>query len=430
MLGVDFGKLRQRLGLLERRLEAWQRGEPTSVSDTLTPVRHAAESALERPSGPSHPNAREWSAAFQEFGRRLIEAGDRDPQTSALTELGVFLSHPTTEPADQRRLRAGVEALLEVVGLQTEIAVEDARRQTRRRASVDLVLASFQDVLANRRPSIEALETLADELLNESVAGPIELDFAPDESASRNLALQTLATAKLAAFLAAREPAGARTPRMLVAVLLMDAPLLDALGLPESAAEERRRTHGRDAAQLLAHLGLFDVTLLAAVERHHAPLTAPVKSKGGQESSPIQRLLAVAAAYVDNRWKSPDRAPGDPRQALRAVLLDAERGALDLDVALRLLEIGFFPLGTLVELATGEWAEVVATHRVGADLGVAALPVVRIRRTAGGDKPIRPEYRNLALLPGARIVRELEPSEARKLATDRSARHSFPSTAR
>jgi len=137
--------------------------------------------------------------------------------------------------------------------------------------------------------------------------------------------------------------------------------------------------------------------------------TPPVK---GHDHSTETRLLCVAAAYMDHRWPNPDFELADPRRALREVLIEAESGKLDLALAFRLLDVSFYPLGTLVELSGGEWAEVVATQRIASDLELASLPIVRVLRDSEGGHVGEPIFWNLAQRKGCRVVRVL-PSASR-----------------
>ena len=107
---------------------------------------------------------------------------------------------------------------------------------------------------------------------------------------------------------------------------------------------------------------------------------------------------------------TPSWVEEDPEPGLATVVLDPE-------MAFRLLELGFHPLGTLVELAGGEWAEVIATHRIAGDATLASLPIVRLRRLANGTFCSGFVAWNLAQCPAARIARALTSEEAAILPT-------------
>jgi hypothetical protein len=96
-------------------------------------------------------------------------------------------------------------------------------------------------------------------------------------------------------------------------------------------------------------------------------------------------------------------------------LLQAEQNKLDRFHAEKLLQLSFYPAGTVVELADGALAVVIATHQHRHDLNMPARPVLALltdgrRRTLPAPCPI-----DLAEGEGRSIVRSLPPGEGRAL---------------
>jgi hypothetical protein len=347
MLGLDLGRLRQRLGLLQRRLEGLERGAPASVSNT---VPHATESA--------------WSSP---------------PIDDAV---------PDHRDADLR-IQAGC------------------------------ILAAQRNVLAGKRPDFESLEIVAKSLIADvDRRNGFVLASVPTADAPLNRAFASLELGRLTAFLLAfDEKLQASRMPLIVAALLADSPLLESIGLDDSVARERWFGHGEVAAKLLEKSDWFSKNVLDAVGNHHATLDgADRRRKATRPINVESRLLAVSGAYLEHRWPRPDAEPADPRRALREVLVEAESGKLDLAIAFRLLDVSFYPAATLVELSGGEWAEVVATQRIGSDLELASLPIVRLLRDGRGARIAEPIFWNLAQRQGSRVVRTLSSKELARAA--------------
>jgi hypothetical protein len=338
MLGIDLGRLRQRLGLLQRRLEGLERGAPPSVSNTV-------------------PHATETSLALS------IAASAGSPAT-----------------------RADAECV----------------------AQVEAILTAQRTLLKGRRPDVASLEEIARSLVADvERRGGLLMAPVPTSDPAFNRARHSLEFGRATAFLAVRDERLQSTAVPLIAAsLLADATLLNMIGLEETVAREQAIEHGEEAARLLHRTGSLAPSLVEAVAYHHARLDGSgAPSVRSQDFSAEARLLTVAAAYLDQRWPRTNDRLADPRRALREVLLEAESAKLDLSVAFRLLDVSFYPMGTVVELSGGETAEVVATQRITSDLELASLPIVRLLRDSDGAGVDEPIYWNLAQRPGSRIVR-------------------------
>jgi hypothetical protein len=343
MLGIDLGRLRQRLGLLQRRLEGLERGAPASISNT---VPHATEAA--------------W---------RSIESTE--------------IKHSDTASGDRQ--------------------LEHARN----------ILAAQRDLLKGKRPDIDGLEAISRFLIEDlEWHGGLTSAPTPTDDPALNRARFSLELGRVVAFLALAEERVQSTMTMLVAAaLLADAKLLEMIGLADTVAREQSASHGEEAARQIEKIGRFPKNVVQAVARHHARLDGSgTPAIRAVDQTVETRLLAVAAAYLEQRWPKPDSPPVDSRRALREVLIEAESGELDLTITFRLLDVSFYPKGTLVELSGGEWAEVVATQKIVSDLELASLPIVRIFRDSEGRRVNEPIFWNLAQKKGCRVVRTLPAS--------------------
>jgi hypothetical protein len=86
----------------------------------------------------------------------------------------------------------------------------------------------------------------------------------------------------------------------------------------------------------------------------------------------------------------------------------ADRGGLDRFAAEKLLALGLYPAGTVVELADGSTAVVLAPHDPRNALHAAARPLVALLADRHGRPLPNPRFLDLAGT-GAPVVRTLEP---------------------
>jgi hypothetical protein len=270
-------------------------------------------------------------------------------------------------------------------------------------------LTAQRDLLKGKRPDVDALESVARSLIDDVKRhGGLFLRPAPSNDAEMNRARFSLELGRVVAFLSVSDEKLQSSTSLVAASLVADAHWLEMIGLPDAVAREQSASHGESAARHLERTGRFAKAVVKAVAHHHGRLDGsgipPIRA--GDHAAET-RLLAVAAAYLDQRWPNPDAPLLDSRRALREVLIEAESGKLDLTVAFRLLDVSFYPLGTLVELSGGEQAEVVATQRIVSDIELASLPIVRIVRDSEGRRVAEPIYWNLAQKKGCRVVRTL-----------------------
>ena len=190
---------------------------------------------------------------------------------------------------------------------------------------------------------------------------------------------------------------------------------------PEALTADERRvveSHTKYGAELL--LWLFPTIagpLAAAVATHHerADGTGYPNGLTGDDLPALGRLLRVADVYAALGEERPHRPASDPRAALTEVLLLAEQGQIDRDFAEYLLNLSFYPVGTLVELTDGRVGTVVANHPNRLDPRSPGRPVVAVLIDADGALLPRAEHVDLAAADRGSIVRGVPADRARDL---------------
>jgi HD-GYP domain-containing protein (c-di-GMP phosphodiesterase class II) len=194
----------------------------------------------------------------------------------------------------------------------------------------------------------------------------------------------------------------------------------DVLSQPGPLDDDQRRAvegHTRTGADLAARLWPAAGWLADAVLGHHERLDGTGYPGGLRDAqvSALNRLLAVCDVYAALCVPRPYRPARETRTALTDTLLLAEQGVLDRFHAERLLALSFYPAGSVVELADGALALVVATPLGRGDLNNPARPVVALLTDAQGRPLPAARYVDLAQVEGRSIVRSLSPAERRRL---------------
>jgi HD-GYP domain-containing protein (c-di-GMP phosphodiesterase class II) len=184
--------------------------------------------------------------------------------------------------------------------------------------------------------------------------------------------------------------------------------------------DEARRlieAHCRVGAGLAARLLPNGSWLAEAVAAHHERLDGTGYPDGLRELqlSSLVRLLAVCDVYTALCSPRPHRPARETRTALTDTLLLAEQGKLDRVQAEHLLQLSFYPAGTVVELAEGNVAVVLATHGTYRDLNAPSRPVLAVLTDRQGRPLALPRYVDLGQCEGHSIVRTLAPEERRRV---------------
>jgi hypothetical protein len=133
-------------------------------------------------------------------------------------------------------------------------------------------------------------------------------------------------------------------------------------------------------AEWLAGQQFIPQDVLAAAEKrllcqHHPD---PTQARACSSLPPETQRLAVAGFYCERLYSLPNRPRLAPHDAAQQVVQQAERLFASKEVNLFLQRIGYFPLGSLVELSTGALALVVRQNR-----NALLKPVIQLLDSSG-----------------------------------------------
>jgi len=393
-----------------------------------------------------------WPSRLTVRGRRLLERGrdlvhrlrdlsddpllsrdDTDPldvrfrETASMTDTALRMVQAFPDaPSAQIRLCDGLEAILDVVDTRLASLAAAVAQRRRETTWVDRLADLLTRLDAGRLVDIQPFLTLAEEVLAEAQDGAcLRFLHAGPEQPARFIAAHSLTVAQVVARIVRQDPdLRGRPLEPLLAALLHDVGMLrvpaDILAQPAPLADDQRRAveaHTRTGADLAARLWPAAGWLADAVLGHHERLDGTGYPGGLRDAQvpPINRLLAVCEVYAALCLPRPYRPARETRTAMTDTLLLAEQGVLDRFHAERLLALSFYPAGSVVELADGAVALVVATPLARGDLNNPARPVVVVLTDAHGRQLPAPHYVDLAQVEGRSIVRSLSPAERRRV---------------
>ncbi len=359
--------------------------------------------------------------------------GEDDPlgvlyrETVAMTDtvLRTVQAFPEA-PSAQIRLCEGLEAILNVVAerLTALTAAVAARRRERGRTGA---LADLLSALASGRPvEMAALTALAQAVLDDAQHGlPLRWLSCPAQEPATFVAAHGLVTAQVIARVTRHDPDWrARPLEPVLAALVHDVGMLrvpaEILAKPGPLDDAERRAveaHAALGAEALSRLPPEMLWLAEAAANHHERLDGTGYPAGLRDLQlkPLVRLLAVCDSYAALASPRPHRSAQDTRTALTDTLLAAEKGALDRQLAERLLPLSFYPAGTAVELTDGAKGVVVATHAGRRELAAPARPVVALVADERGQLLPAPAHVDLSECEGRSVLRSLQPGERREL---------------
>jgi hypothetical protein len=326
----------------------------------------------------------------------------------------------------QLRLCEGLEGMLAVVAehiAQLADAAADARLE---RSLVQRVEELLTTIAARRPLALDAFRSVADAVLAEvEDCRPLRFPGSRGLTPAAQVAAHSLTTARVVARVVRADPAMRRNRvNPVIAALLHDVGMLampdEVLTATGALTEEQRkilRGHTRAGAALLTHHFAREAWLIEAAANHHERLNGqgyPNNLKQGRINT-LSRLIAVCDVYAALASARPWRAALDPRTALTDTLLMAERDELDRKHAERLLQLSFYPVGSVVELADGAVGVVVAAHTGRFDLNTPARPVIMML-TDSENRPLAiPRPIDLAQTEHRGVVRTLSPEQRREL---------------
>jgi len=201
----------------------------------------------------------------------------------------------------------------------------------------------------------------------------------------------------------------------------VDPVMLAQPGPLDDAQRRALEAHTCAGADILTRLLPGGAWLAEAAGGHHERLDGTGYPAGlrDQQIAPLTRLVAVCDVYAALCSPRPHRPGLDTRTALTDTLLLAEQGNLDRFQAERLLQLSFYPVGSVVELSDGAVGLVVATHLSRRDLNTPARPVLALLTDGDGLPVPRPHHVDLAQCVSRSIVRTLPRIERSELLAGR-----------
>ncbi|NMM80419.1 phosphohydrolase [Acidovorax sp. SRB_14] len=226
--------------------------------------------------------------------------------------------------------------------------------------TLELLLPALPDQKAGFAPRIHALATEILELA--ALDTDIALFMAVRQDQARHLRYgysHSVYTALLALLMAQRLGwTPERILQLTQAALTMNASIAELQGhmahqdhpvLDRQRA--RIRQHPHDSAALLERAGITDAGWLAAVRQHHEQVGGggyPTGAAAVDEPAQVLRMADVFMARISPRTL---RAPLSIQEAARQMFRDDQGGPLSMAV---IKEMGIYPPGDLVQLASGE----------------------------------------------------------------------------
>jgi HD-GYP domain-containing protein (c-di-GMP phosphodiesterase class II) len=417
--------------------------------DLLVQLRSLADDFVEAPVADEAPAGRPAPDPLAVFYRETLAMTD--------TTLRTVQAFPDA-PSAQLRLCDGLEAFHGVIAQRVAVlgeAVARRRREAERVARLgDLLPALHAGTGLDVKPYVALAEALLEEAEQDA---PLRFLYEGPEPPARFVACHSLSVAQVVArvvrgdpewrgrtlepvlaalvhdagmldvpaeVLAQPGPLRGRTLEPVLAALVHDAGMLDVpaevLAQPGPLGVVQRRHvegHARAGAALAARLLPDGPWLAEAVAGHHERMDGTGYPGGlrALQVAALPRLLAVCDVYAALCAPRPHRPAREPRTALTDTLLLAEQGALDRNHAERLLELSFYPVGSVVELADGAVGVVVATPAPRRDLSAPGRPVLAVLADALGRPLPLPQHLDLAHCESRSIVRSLSHAERRDL---------------
>jgi HD-GYP domain-containing protein (c-di-GMP phosphodiesterase class II) len=352
-------------------------------------------------------------------------------ETTVLAEAAFRLvTQLPDSPGGQMQMCEGIEALMASVS-QRLGSLAQALRQQRTEQQRLMLLAGFLDALEAGSPvDLNALTELSEALLDEAAeCAPLRFYHAPPPAADRTwvtrlVAGHGLSVAQVMARLVRHEPeTRGRAVEAVLAALLHDAGMLrvppEILAQAGPLDDDGKRAverHCHEGGELVGRLLPGSAWLIEAAKHHHERLDGTGYPDGlrGSQLSAVTRLLAVCDVYAAGCQARAHRGPRDTRTALTDALLLADQEKLDRRFAERLLQLSFYPVGSVVEMADGALAGVVAASSNLHDLHAPARPVVALLTDSHGRFLPSPRYLDLSHSDTHSVVRTLVPAERRQ----------------
>jgi HD-GYP domain-containing protein (c-di-GMP phosphodiesterase class II) len=362
----------------------------------------------------------------------LLQADEASPlagryrETVAMTDtvLRTVQAFPNA-PSAQLPMCEGLEVILEIVadrlgGICSLVA--EQRRDLGWAETLTELLTGLND---GGLPAVKPWVLLAESILNDAQEGaPLRL-FRSSPEPAESVAAHSLNVAQVVARVV-RHDADFRGRALdpVLAALVHDAGMLNVPASIFTHAgaldDDQRRAvekHALIGAELALRLLPNASWMTEAAAGHHERLDGTGYPGGLRETQigTITRLIAVCDVYAALCSSRAHRPALESRTALTDTLLLADKGVLDRFQAERLLQLSFYPVGTVVELADGAVGLVVATHQGRRDLNSPARPVLALLTDSQRKTLPEPRHVDLAECEGRSILRALPAQERRTL---------------
>jgi HD-GYP domain-containing protein (c-di-GMP phosphodiesterase class II) len=352
---------------------------------------------------------------------------NRYQETVAMAETALRMVQAFPDaPSAQLRLCAGLEAILGVTAERVAAIASAVQQRQCATAQLDTLDHLLTALHAGQALDIQAFVNLAEAILAEAQEGAALRFLSADaRQPARFVASHSLTVAQVIARVTPHDPDFRGQPlEPVLAALLHDVGMLavspDILAHAGTMDDQQKRAieaHTTVGAELMTRLLPTGAWLAEAAGGHHERLDGTGYPSGARDAriAPLTRLLSLCDTYAALCTPRPYRPARDTRTALVDTLMLAEQGALDRSLAERLLQLSFYPVGSVVELADGAVGVVVATHLGRRDLNSPARPVVAVLTDTQGQPLPTPRHLDLAMSAHQSIVRTLPAHERHEL---------------
>lgn len=356
-------------------------------------------------------------------------------ETAAMTEAAVryALSFPDSA-TEQMRLCEGLEAIIEAAqrrfGLLVS-ALESHRVDVSRCDQLARFLAALDHTDSLVEP--EPLYAIVQDLMAQDASKPMRFLYTPPHvtqaylggpelpAPARFIAAHALNCAKVAVRTLRNDVDWrGKLHEVVLACLLQDIGMLrvDPVVLQQAkplTIDQKRylEAHCRYGAEVVMNRLPMLGGLVEAIAAHHERGDGtgyPLALKHAQVS-PLARMISVLDIYAAMNAPRPHRAAYDSRTALTEVMLLADSGKLDRLSAEKLLQMGFYPTGTVVELTDGSTGVVLNTRDPRQALALANKPMMSLLADESGQAYPTPKFIDLAETETLSVVRALPKHE-------------------
>ncbi|HLW67599.1 MAG TPA: HD domain-containing phosphohydrolase [Gemmataceae bacterium] len=352
---------------------------------------------------------------------------DNFRETAAMTESAFRLVQVFPDnPSAQLRLSDGLESIIQAITDRVTMLSDGVGLRRSELDRRDLLAEFLMRLKDGNSPSKDAFMSLAESILTEAHHGtPMRFLHAPVSHPAAFVACHSITVARIAERMLRHDPDWLQHALDVVAAaLLKDVGMLkvspEILGETDSLSEEQKHQvemHAKAGAELVAKYLPDMAGLYESIIGHHERLDGTGYPNRLQEKqiSALPRLLAIADIYSALCSPRPHRPARDPRTALTETLGLAERGQLDRNIAQKLLQLSFYPVGSVVEMADGSIGMVVATHTAPKEKQSPAKPVLAILVDHAGHLLPAPKHLDLVESEKKSIIRTLSQAQRRDL---------------